>query len=91
MMILLMRTIFLRLLLCFPGILVLGYSGSIQGGMDDAVNIQREALSRLQNDFLGPPSEIVKRVDISSTITFHNPKAKDFFVDGTTLPEGQDP
>ncbi|KAF8512401.1 alpha/beta-hydrolase [Gautieria morchelliformis] len=55
--------------------------------MNDAVNIQREALSRLQNDFLGPPSENVKREDISSTITFHNPKAKEFFVDGTTLPE----
>lgn len=73
-------------LLWLPGIL--GQTGSIQEGMKEAASIQRETLARLHNDFLGPSSEYVKREETSSTITFHNPKAKEFFVDGTTLPDG---
>lgn len=42
----------------------------------------------MKADFLGPPAnENVKREKIQSTITFKNPKAKQFFVDGTKLPE----
>ncbi|KAF8510568.1 alpha/beta-hydrolase [Hysterangium stoloniferum] len=52
------------------------------------MSIQREALSRLKQDFLGPVhTEPVKREKIASTITFHNPKAKEFFVDGTKIPD----
>jgi hypothetical protein len=72
----------------FPA--VLGHSGSIQEGMEESMNNQREALARMRADFLGPsPSEPVKRQQSSSTITFSNPAAEQFFVDGTTIPEGQ--
>ncbi|KAF8584818.1 alpha/beta-hydrolase [Ramaria rubella] len=55
--------------------------------MIESANIQRESLARMK-DFLGPsPSELVGRAEPSSTITFKNPKAKEFFVDGTSLPD----
>lgn len=67
---------------------VLAQSGGIQQGMERAANIQREALTRLQGDFLGP-DQPVKRDETASTITFHNPEANKFFVDGTKLPDGK--
>ncbi|KAF7375877.1 Carboxypeptidase [Mycena sanguinolenta] len=54
-------------------------------GMEESMEIQREQLERL-NDFLGPvnvPSGPAKR---QSSITFSNPAAEQFFVDGTTIP-----
>lgn len=58
-------------------------------GLEDAMDIQREQLDRLQ-DFLGPMNEPLlstpKRQE--STITFSNPAAEKFFVDGTTIPDG---
>ncbi|KAI5118653.1 hypothetical protein M0805_002573 [Coniferiporia weirii] len=60
--------------------------------MDETVAIQREGLARMR-DFLGPDafpsSEPVKRADSASdaTITFKNPKAQEFFVDGSRIPE----
>lgn len=54
--------------------------------MEDAMAIQREQLERL-NDFLGPmnqPSTAPK----PSSITFSNPAAEQFFVDGTKIPDG---
>ncbi|KAJ7729524.1 alpha/beta-hydrolase [Mycena maculata] len=60
--------------------------GGAMPGLEEAMDIQREQLDRL-HDFLGPnePSSIPKRQ--ASTITFSNPAAEQFFVDGTTIPD----
>ena len=56
--------------------------------MAEAMAIQRESISRM-TEFLGPVDDgPVKREKIKSTINFKNPKAKQFLVDGTKLPEG---
>ena len=65
----------------------LSLGGAMQG-LEDAMEIQREQLERL-HDFLGPmtqPSSATKRQE--STITFSNPAAEKFFVDGTKIPLG---
>lgn len=68
-----------------PGILAIG--GAMQG-MEDAMEIQREQLERLRT-FLGPEStQVQARAQIAPTITFSNPAADQFFVDGTTIPDG---
>ncbi|ESK93701.1 carboxypeptidase cpds [Moniliophthora roreri MCA 2997] len=57
-------------------------------GMEDAMEIQREQMQRMR-DFLGPmadPSALKKRQQ-EPTITFANPAAEQFFIDGTTVPE----
>ncbi len=58
-------------------------------GLEEAANFQAEQLENLRS-FLGPqsdqPAQNVKR---DSTITFKNPKAEKFFVDGTKLPDGE--
>lgn len=70
--------------------------GSIQVAMENTMQIQQEAIARLKTDFLGPT---LQNLEVSSsppqtpsqkgsTITFHNPKAAEFFVDGTSLPDG---
>ncbi|KAJ7594632.1 alpha/beta-hydrolase [Mycena floridula] len=73
----------ISLFFLFDGVLSIG--GAMQG-MEDAVEIQREQLERLSS-FLGPERETsgahTKR---QSTITFSNPAADAFFVDGTTIP-----
>ena len=64
--------------------------GSLLTGMDEAMSVQREGLERMRN-FLGPSlsdSQPVKRQSIEPTITFRNPAAQKFFVDGKTIPEG---
>ena len=56
-------------------------------GMRDALAIQQEQMSRL-GDMMSvakaPPGSPPK----GSTITFKNPAAKKFFVDGTKIPDG---
>lgn len=56
-------------------------------GMQEAMDIQREQLERL-NDFLGPMNPPMSTTKRQSTITFSNPAAEQFFVDGTTIPDG---
>lgn len=69
------------------------FSGSAMEGMDTAEAIQREQLDRLR-DFLGPDTAPsgghTARSDTKkeSLINFRNPRAKEFFVDGTTIPDG---
>ena len=62
-------------------------------GMETAENIQRAQLDRLR-DFLGPiqppqadpvTGTVAKR---EAPISFANPRAKEFFVDGTKIPDG---
>ncbi|KAJ7039116.1 alpha/beta-hydrolase [Mycena alexandri] len=50
------------------------------------MDIQREQLERL-NDFLGPMNPPMSTTKRQSTITFSNPAAEQFFVDGTTIPD----
>lgn len=61
-------------------------------GMDEAVEIQKESIERLK-DFLGPnafPGANDKRAAAPPpTIEFKNPKAQEFFVDGTKIPDGK--
>ncbi|THH07732.1 hypothetical protein EW145_g3187 [Phellinidium pouzarii] len=81
-------------LLPYPIYVVGQAGGSLLGGMDEAVAIQREGLERLR-DFLGPnafpDSQPVKRAEVDSasaaTINFKNPRAQEFFVDGTKIPD----
>lgn len=67
---------------------------SIQDGMEAAMHAQREQLERM-SAFLGPDNDgesfslaKAKRQGSGSTITFANPAAEQFFVDGTTIPDG---
>jgi len=63
---------------------------SAMDGMQNARNIQREQLQRMQ-DFLGPPPPPPPTKPGSgkgSTVTFKNPAAKQFLVDGTKIPDG---
>ena len=76
------------LLLC-TGMCVARFSGSAMEGIDEAAAIQREQIERMR-DFLGPRGEV--RRDIAkreAPISFSNPRAKEFFVDGTTIPDGE--
>ncbi|KAJ7188600.1 alpha/beta-hydrolase [Mycena filopes] len=50
------------------------------------MDIQREQLERL-NDFLGPTTHSSSTMKRQSTITFSNPAAEQFFVDGTKIPD----
>ena len=67
------------------------FAGSAMEGMETAENIQREQLDRLR-DFLGPvqpepaTGTVAKR---EAPISFSNPRAKEFFVDGTKIPDGE--
>ncbi|KII95995.1 hypothetical protein PLICRDRAFT_97584 [Plicaturopsis crispa FD-325 SS-3] len=61
--------------------------------MQSSRRFQRDQLERL-HDFLGPVSDVEDKPVVSkrqqpsnSTITFSNPAAAQFFVDGTTLPD----
>lgn len=62
-------------------------------GMEIAESIQREQLERIR-DFLGPDvstntAEVGKTVaKREAPIAFSNPRAKEFFVDGTKIPDG---
>lgn len=83
-------------LLLFPLAAIASGGGSELSNMDEAMAIQMEALARMR-DFLGPESfpqsspssGTVKREVQASTITFKNPAAKKFAVDGTKIPDGE--
>ncbi|KAG6876647.1 hypothetical protein C0993_001545 [Termitomyces sp. T159_Od127] len=62
-------------------------SGSAMQGMDDSKAIQQEQIQRM-HDFLGPVSNS-KGSEPATTMTFNNPAAKQFFVDGTKIPDGE--
>ena len=70
--------------------------GSSLSNMDESMARQRESLQRMR-DFLGPDvvqgseeSQTPKRAASAAppTITFSNPAAQQFYVDGSTLPDG---
>lgn len=79
-------------LICLSVASARGMPGSIQEGMEESVKIQREGLERLRS-FLGPDSPSnsppVKREVAASTISFSNPAAKKFEVDGSNIPLGE--
>ncbi|KAL7285862.1 hypothetical protein ACG7TL_000973 [Trametes sanguinea] len=87
----------------FPRVAVVhksGFGGSIACGLEDtdqrcrmetAEAIQREQLERMR-DFLGPQAQpeghsTRSTSKIESLITFKNPRAREFFVDGTSIPD----
>lgn len=62
--------------------------GSALDGMDDSMEIQREQVERMRT-MMGANMEAMKQrlAAPSPAINFKNPKAEQFFVDGTTIPE----
>jgi hypothetical protein len=57
--------------------------------LQSAREFQRNQLTRLTADFLGPPEPVSKAASAPpATITFANPAAKKFEVDGTRIPNG---
>lgn len=79
------------LLSLLPVLSICRYAFAIGGamqGLEDAMDIQRSQLERLR-EFMGPEQESHQlKAKRQSTITFSNPAAEQFFVDGTTIPEG---
>lgn len=72
-------------------------AGEAMEGMKGAMDIQREQIERMR-DFLGPvvdtqsaesPEKRQQTEKKGSTITFRNPAAQKFFVDGTKIPDGR--
>ena len=80
----------LGILLVYAGTCAAQFSGSAMEGMDEAAAIQREQIERMR-DFLGPRAEEVGRAMAKreAPISFSNPRAREFFVDGTTIPDGE--
>lgn len=67
---------------------VLGIGGA-NPGFEESQQIQRDQLKRMR-DFLGPDSDFLsKRQAPPQTINFSNPAAQQFFVPGTSLPDGK--
>lgn len=58
-------------------------------GFEEAANFQLEHLESMRS-FLGPPTaeDASQHSKRDSTITFKNPRAQQFFVDGSKLPDG---
>ncbi|KAG6857722.1 hypothetical protein H0H87_004138 [Tephrocybe sp. NHM501043] len=82
-----LRSYFTSLLGLFVAFQGVSASGSAMQGMDDAILIQQEQIQRM-HDFLGPISN-AKEPEPPASITFKNPAAKKFFVEGTKIPEGK--
>ncbi|PPQ77211.1 hypothetical protein CVT25_011057 [Psilocybe cyanescens] len=75
----------LALSACLQVVLSQGDDATVDG-MQNALNIQREQMSRLANlmdSAKKPPGGPAK----GSTVTFKNPAAKKFLVDGTKIPD----
>ena len=75
--------VLLSALLALPLFLAGGLGQDV--GMENARSIQREQFARFQN-LLAPPSPTATAK--GSTVTFKNPAAQKFFVDGTKIPDG---
>lgn len=63
---------------------------SVIASLHDAMKHQRahlERINRVNVNLAGPTSGMANRQD-GSTISFANPAAEQFFVDGTTIPDG---
>ena len=65
------------------------FSGSAMDGMEEAANFQIEQMQRMRS-FLGPPEPSAQSTNEkrATSLPFRNPKAHQFFVDGTKLPLG---
>lgn len=65
------------------------FSGGAIEGFEEAANFQAEQIENLRS-FLGPKQEdsSTQNVKRESAITFRNPNARQFFVDGTKIPDG---
>ena len=61
--------------------------GSILDGLETSRLIQKQQLSSLTSNFMGP--ENLASTKPPQTITFSNPAAKKFAVDGTKIPLGK--
>jgi carboxypeptidase D len=74
---------------CFVVTVIRGVTGlgGADQGMEDAITIQREQLERM-SDFLGPPATRLEQTAQAPTISFANPAAKKFLVDGKKIPDG---
>ena len=58
-------------------------------GLEEAANFQAEQLERMRS-FLGPQLQDAPQLSKREPImTFKNPKAKEFHVDGTKIPDGR--
>ncbi|CAL1711151.1 unnamed protein product [Somion occarium] len=64
------------------------FSGGAIEGFEEAANFQAEQIENLRS-FLGPKQEdsSTQNVKRESAITFRNPNARQFFVDGTKIPD----
>ena len=94
-----LKLLFSTILLCATGTALARFAGSAMEGMEIAESIQREQLERMR-DFLGPRAsfdssqsaetpdaeKVVKKRE--APISFANPRAREFFVDGTKIPDG---
>ena len=84
----------LSILLLSAMAVVSRFAGTAMEGMETAEAIQREQLDRLR-DFLGPiqpPQAEPDRGTVAkreAPISFSNPRANEFFVDGTKIPDGE--
>ena len=56
-------------------------------GFEESANMHLEHLQAMRG-FLGPDEMPAQNVKRDSAIEFRNPKAKQFFVDGTKIPDG---
>lgn len=63
------------------------FSGSAMEGFEESANMHLEHLQAARG-FMGPPEPPVQNVKRDSTVQFRNPRAKQFFVDGTKIPDG---
>lgn len=64
------------------------HQGSAMDGLADAANFQIEHMQNMRS-FLGPPEELHARNEKREPmLTFRNPKAAKFHVDGTKIPDG---
>jgi carboxypeptidase D len=62
--------------------------GSALDGMETAIEIQREQIERMRTMMSDRMDVVNQRLAAPpSTVNFSNPKAKQFFVDGTKIPD----
>lgn len=66
------------------------FTGSAMEGMEEAANFQIQHRLEMARGFLGPPQaeEPAAHQKREPIMTFRNPKARQFHVDGTKIPDG---